>query len=62
MNTTSISTSGMHNVHARSEFFAALLHGLHKMYSALNQMGSAIALGEAGDLEGAQMLRNKNAL
>ncbi len=36
-------------------------HALRTLFLKLDQMGSAIALGEAGDLEGAKALRDKHS-
>ncbi len=41
--------------------FPKLRHALRSLFLRVDQMGTAIALGEAGDLDGAQALREKHA-
>jgi hypothetical protein len=46
--------------HESPSLFAPLRNAVHALYSRLNQMGTAIALGEAGDLNGAHAWREQH--
>jgi hypothetical protein len=59
---TSGSIPPMHTPHQQDEtLFSALRRGLRTVFMKLGHMGSAIALGEAGDLDGAHALREQHA-
>jgi hypothetical protein len=46
---------------SHSSLFGAIRSGMKNLFKLLDQMGTAIALGENGDLEGAKKLRDKYA-
>lgn len=46
--------------HESDKYVSSLKRTLDSVTSTLNRMGQAIALGEAGDLEGAQKLRESH--
>lgn len=58
---SSDSMASMHpSLHTQESLFSTLQHTLRSLFMKLDHMGTAIALGEAGDLEGAKALREKN--
>lgn len=60
---TLISDSPLHTPGSNQEAgsaFSSLGNAARALYSALNQMGTAIALGEAGDLDGAHAWREQH--
>ncbi|HEY6096136.1 MAG TPA: hypothetical protein VIU93_14395 [Gallionellaceae bacterium] len=46
--------------HESGSPFSSLGNAARALYSRLNQMGTAIALGEAGDLDGAHAWREQH--
>lgn len=65
MKTSTPSTNGMPRMHAPQQqdetLLSALRRGLRTAHMKLDRMGAAIALGEAGDLQGAKELRERHA-
>lgn len=56
---SAVSISDSHPAH--EPVFTQLRHAVRTLFSNLDQMGAAIAIGEAGDLDGAKELRKKHA-
>jgi hypothetical protein len=65
MRTSSIPSDEMVSIQASQFAHMSLLDTLHRvldsLYTQIDRIGTAIALGEANDLEGAQSLREKYA-
>jgi hypothetical protein len=63
MKISSISNNGMASMYASHQAHEPLFenNALHRFFEKLSQIGSAIALAEAGDLDGAKALRNEHA-
>lgn len=61
MKTSVLSNNGMSADNISDQQQDSLFSILRTILSKLDQVGSAIALGEAGDLDGAHALREKHA-
>jgi hypothetical protein len=65
MKISSISASGMPFMqpshHAHEPLLSKVRHTLRALFMKLDHIGIAIALSEAGDLDGAKLLRVKHA-
>lgn len=57
---TLISDSPLHTPGSNQETGSPLGNAARALYSVLNKMGTAIALGEAGDLDGAHAWREQH--
>ncbi|HEU0187601.1 MAG TPA: hypothetical protein VFR06_06890 [Gallionellaceae bacterium] len=62
MKSTSTLPDGQMHTASRgsSSPFSPLRNAMKALYDRLNQMGTAIALGEAGDLDGAHVWREQH--
>ena len=65
MKTSSISNGSMASIYTSHQATEPLVtkwrHALRSFYTKLDQLGAAIALSEAGDLDGAKELLDKHA-